>query len=308
MNKMKRGELFKTVLSSILILVMLSVLLVGASAEVLANETDKANTPALTNIGFMRNPPKELKEKFPMCDAFLKVEWIDKEKKIGYSNYEAKIKGKKRMIWALVSLNDEAPSRGLDVYQYKRQGRLKEIFEMFKYGKIEGGGSGLISIYKGKSVTIYNRVPDDDSLADHRCTVCIPYPDEQMVWIAEGKSVGQTYSEPQRKELSDRIKETSGRSFNNKWLESLWILDINFDGKEDFVLKRSFAATWSNKLYLGDSNYNYKDQEFQQIFPPSGRSCRISSLGRLPLTTDGKNYYISNQCNLTKLTSNPGKE
>jgi hypothetical protein len=36
--------------------------------------------PAITNIGFMESPPKELKEKFPMCDAFLKVEWIDKEK------------------------------------------------------------------------------------------------------------------------------------------------------------------------------------------------------------------------------------
>jgi hypothetical protein len=28
------------------------------------------------NIGFMKNPPKELKEKFPMCDQFLDVKWI----------------------------------------------------------------------------------------------------------------------------------------------------------------------------------------------------------------------------------------
>ena len=28
------------------------------------------------NIGFMKNPPKELKEKFPKCDQFLDVNWI----------------------------------------------------------------------------------------------------------------------------------------------------------------------------------------------------------------------------------------
>ncbi|MDY0384574.1 hypothetical protein [Trichlorobacter sp.] len=28
------------------------------------------------NIGFMKNPPKELKEKFPMCEQFLDVKWI----------------------------------------------------------------------------------------------------------------------------------------------------------------------------------------------------------------------------------------
>jgi hypothetical protein len=51
--------------------------------------------PPITNVGFMENPPKELKEKFPMCDAFLKVEWIDKEKKVGYSEYEFYNQGKK---------------------------------------------------------------------------------------------------------------------------------------------------------------------------------------------------------------------
>jgi hypothetical protein len=265
--------------------------------------------PVPENIGFMKNPPKELKEKFPMCDAFLNVEWINKERNIGYSNYEVIIKGKKRMMWALVTLNNEVPSYDWDVYQYKKQGRLKEIFEMLKHGEDKGNIFVMTPTYKGKSVDIHQRSPnDDDSFADHRCTVCIPYPDKQRVWIAEGRSVEQTYSAAQRKELSDRIKETAGRPFDpekDKWLQSLWILDVNFDGKEDYVLPDSFVVTWSKKLYLADRVY--KNEGFQYTFPPNGRTCYVKSL-KYPLTTDGRNYYIANQCNLTELTSQSGKE
>lgn len=93
----------------------------------------------IDNIGFMKNPPKELREKFPMCDAFLKVKWIDKEKKIGYSRYDFFVDGKKRgRITALVYLGDYMPSLDLDLYNYTKQGTLQKIFSFIKAGKKVG--------------------------------------------------------------------------------------------------------------------------------------------------------------------------
>jgi len=309
MNNVSPG--YKTIRKLILVMVALMVVLTAGVASVPACAADdkiinkNKGNPVPENIGFMKNPPKELTEKFPMCDAFLNVEWINKEKNIGYSNYEVIIKDKKKMMWALVTLNGDVPSYAWDVYQYKKQGRLKEVFEILKYGEDKGDIGVMIPTYKGKSVEIYPMVAvlDEGSLADYKCTVCIPYPDKQRVWIAEGKSVKQTYSAARRKELSGRIKEIAGRSFDpekNQWLDSLWVLDVNFDGKDDFVLERSFLVTWSNTLYLGQSVY--KNDGFQLTFPPNARTCYVKSL-KYPLTTDGRNYYIANQCNLTELTS-----
>jgi hypothetical protein len=69
----------------------------GRSAlETSPKEPGKATvTTVLTNIGFMKSPPKELKKRFPMCDAFFKVEWIE-EKRIGYSRYDLYRDGKKK--------------------------------------------------------------------------------------------------------------------------------------------------------------------------------------------------------------------
>lgn len=281
-------------------------------AETIAKDAGakKDVPPFLDNIGFMKNPPKKLREKFPMCNAFLKVEWIDRDKKIGYTEYEARLFNDKgilqndiKKVWALVNLDDEWPSYTLDVYQYKQQRRMKELYEIVKYGKPTRVPMHFAIKYKGDLTVFYD--PISPVLSDHQQTVCIAYPDKQRAWIVEGKSVKQTYSSERRDELSKKIKE-SGKPFSNKWLESLWILDINFDGKEDFVIEESFVATWSNKLYLGDRVY--KHPGFQLIFQPNGRSCRLNTFGTFPLTTDGKNYYISNQCNLTELTSNSEKE
>ncbi|OHB60596.1 MAG: hypothetical protein A2167_07995 [Planctomycetes bacterium RBG_13_46_10] len=317
-----KNELFpnyKTIHRLILVMVALVVgLTIGlASVPVFAADEKIINkekgNPVPENIGFMKNPPKELTEKFPMCDAFLNVEWINKEKKIGYSNYEVIIKGKKRMMWELVTLEGDRLFLGWDVYQYKRQGQLQEIFEMVKNGKVEGTRLVMILTYKGKSIEIHLRTPnDDDSLADHRCTVCVPYPDKKRVWIAEGKSIKQNYSAAQQKELFDRIEKAVGKPINlndpvqKEWFESLYILDVNFDGKEDIVFKKSFFVTSHNMLYNVEHVYKYED-EYQFTFPPTGRTCHVKSRF-FPLTTDGKNYYIDNQCNLTALTSKAEKE
>jgi hypothetical protein len=167
-NKILPG--YETIAKLILVMVVLAVGMTTGLASVLACAADEKiinkgkRNPVPENIGFMKKPPKELTEKFPMCDAFLNVEWINKEKNIGYSNYEVIIKGKKRMMWALVTLNDDIPTYGWDVYQYKQQGGLKEIFEMIKYGEDKGNIFVMIPTYKGISVKIYARIPKKGTL------------------------------------------------------------------------------------------------------------------------------------------------
>jgi hypothetical protein len=196
----------------------------------------------------MEIPPKALKEKFPMCDAFLKVEWINKEKKIGYSNYEAILKNKKnqitgkKMMWALVVL--DVPRIDYDVSYYKQQGRLKEIFDGVRNGEVEGA-IPLVITYKGKTNHLHAGGAVNDEafhplLSDHQKTVCVVYPNEQRAWIVEEKSAQKIYDNAYRKDF------------------------------------------------------------------PANRTCSIKP-GPRYLTTDGKSYYINNQCNLTEVTSPPVK-
>jgi hypothetical protein len=58
------------------------------SSYLVAAERATTNPSVISNMGFESNPSPRLKAKFPMCDAFLKVTWIDKKKNIGYSHYE----------------------------------------------------------------------------------------------------------------------------------------------------------------------------------------------------------------------------
>lgn len=270
--------------------------------------------PHVSNIGFMENPSKELREKFPMCDAFLKVKWIDKEKKIGYSNYEAIIKTKegnfkeKKIVWALVDL--DVPGIDYDVYQYKMQGRLEEVFDMVRNGKVRVGIPMMID-YEGKRILLYSGATVNYGgtrpvLGDNRQTICVAYPDEQQAWIVEGKNVKQSYTAKQVAELAEKIKLETGKPIPRERIESLWLLDINFDGKEDFIFEGTFLFSKQDHMYLWESKFQYPYFIFS--FPSSSRDCRTKGLLRYELTTDGKNYFYFNQCNLSELTTLSEKE
>ncbi len=160
--------------------------------------------PDATNSGFMKNPPKVLKEKFPMCDAFLKVTWIDKEKNIGYSHYDFYIgnrKSKKR-AFALVHIDERYPRFDYDLEPYRKQGHLNEVFAIIKRGQVTFPASSVF--IEGDSRPDFLQGTHDARLGDfssiegfsgqltptnNRKTVCIPYPDNQRMWIAEGKSL-----------------------------------------------------------------------------------------------------------------------
>jgi hypothetical protein len=273
---------------------------------------EEPTSSALNNIGFIKTPPKELTAKFPMCDAFLNVDWIDKEKKIGYTNYEAIIKTKdgrfkgRKKVWALVDLDSQRID--YDVYQYKRKGRLNEVFTAVRKGKVSVGIPMMIS-YKGKSIVLYagktvNYGSSLPLLSDNRQTVCVSYPDGQRAWIYEGKNVAQTYDEKQFDDLAKQVDQADGDEVPRKRIKALWLLDVNHDGKSDFVFEQSFFYSMPDRIYaMGRTT---KDPNFEFDFPPTGRTCSLKIEIAYPLITDGKNYYfhtINNDCNLTELTT-----
>ncbi len=297
---------------------LLLLLLPGTACSASDNNTkniggssEKLLSTDVTNIGFVKNPPKRLTDKFPMCDAFLKVDWIDKKKKIGYSYYEAIRKTKdgkfkdKKMMSALVDL--DVPRIDYDVYQYKKQGRLEEVFEAVRRGKVSVGIPMMIN-YKGETTKLYpGKAVNYDAihplLSDHQQMVCAVYPDEQHAWVIEMKSIVHAYSSDQIEELSEKTKE-SGRVIPPGVAKDFFVIDVNFDGKDDYIFDNSYFLmySWGNKLY--QVQYSFDALGFINLtFPPNERQCRISRAGAISIITDGQSYSLNQQCEITEMTS-----
>jgi hypothetical protein len=295
---------YKTICNLILVMMALttglaSVQALAANEKIINKEKDN---PVLENIGFMKNPPKELTEKFPMCDAFLKIEWIDKEKKIGYSRYDLYKDGKKdgQMV-VLVYLTQYYPHFNYDLNEYKRSGQLKAIFSFIREGKIVGD-EALLTIRQGnKKITFFPHTPEGATFSDNRQNVCIPYPDNQLAWIVEGRQVGKIFTDQQIKERWEKLQKSfSGLQISR--FKEMNVIDFNNDGSDDYF----FYFPWFS--------YSHKDQYFEieksgagykyieLLFPHSRKTCKLQPHGLDYLTTDGKNYFLSNQCNLTELT------
>jgi hypothetical protein len=273
---------------------------VCAADEKIINK-EKGN-PVPENTGFMKNPPKELTEKFPMCDAFLKVEWIDKEKKIGYSRYDLYKDGKKdgQMV-VLIYLNQYYPHFDYDLNEYKRSGQLKAIFSFIREGTIVGD-EVLLTIRQGnKKITFFPHTPEGVTFSDNRQNVCIPYPDSQLAWIVEGRQVGKVFNEEKILEIYKILEKTfPGMQISSfkKWN----VFDLNGDTVEDYYpnddwIVYSFAGQYFQMTKI-DASYRY----IKYSFAHSKKMCELKPRGLYYFTTDGKNYFLSNQCNLTELT------
>jgi len=243
-----------------------------------------------------------------MCDAFLKMEWIDKGKKIGYSRYDLYKDGKKdgQMV-VLVYLNQYYPHFDYDLNNYKRDGKLKDIFSFIREGTIVGD-EALLTIRQGnKKVTFFPHTPEGATFSDNRQNVCIPYPDNQLAWIVEGRQVGKIFTDQQIKERYENLQKSLPGLQISRFKE-MNAIEMNNDGSDDYF----FYFPWLS--------YSHKDQYFEieksgagykyieLYFPHSKNKCKLQPHGLDYLTTNGKNYFLSNQCNLTELTSQTRKE
>lgn len=266
--------------------------------------------PDVSNIGLMKNPPKELKEKFPMCDAFLKVEWIDKEKMAGYSEYELYNQGKRinRVARALIYLDKDHPVFNVNLDEFRKKGKLKDTFELIKLGEFEhqDPGFGLILDVERNGTNYQYTFRDIRSdwdmplltLADHKMNVCIPYPDNQRMYIAEQKTINDIHDIDRK------------RAEMKKWIANLsfWDdytpLDLNFDGKEDYLTGTSIIYSHDGKYFEMKIIDPSDSQNSKLTSPTTGKSCEFRHLwgGAHYFTTEGKDVFIDNQCSLTELT------
>jgi len=166
-----------------------------AASYVVAEETTPLNPSVLRNIGFESTQSANLKKKFPVCDAFLKVTWIDRQKKIGYSSYEYFYDDTdaRKIALALVDIDEYFPDFTYDLAGYKKDGRLEEIFSFIRRGKVYFADSTL-SIVLAKKGPKHSDIKEDflpiedfSTLARDKLNVCIAYPNGKRMWIAEGK-------------------------------------------------------------------------------------------------------------------------
>jgi hypothetical protein len=276
---------------------------------------DDPSTSAIDNIGFIKNPPKELREKFPMCDAFLKVEWIDTEKRVGYSEYEFYNQGKKvhRIAHALVYLDSEHPVFDINMDEFRKKGKLTDTFDLIRRGEFEDQEPQLELTLDAErngtnfEYTFSSILSDWDmpqmTLAENKLNVCIPYPGNQRMYFAEQKRLGMITSSG---ELERKLGEL------RKWIgelppaDTMYSLDVNFDGEEDYLSINSLIYSHNGRYYQMQFPWRESQDSANKKLtsPTNGKTCVYQTFwpDSYYLTTDGRNIFIDNQCSLTELT------
>ena len=290
------------------ILILLFSFMVGmttGSAEENKNTLD-GKSDEITNIGFEKNPPATWVNKFPMCEKFLKVEWIDKEKKIGFSKYDVYQNGKKNgQMTVLIYLNKYFPGYDYDVCKYSKNKKLEELFEFIKKGDIVGRDEQLQIKNKNKVVTFWSAIPLNPvkaTIADNTISLCVVYPKEDLAWVVEGKKVSKAYS---KNEINVKLKEL------NKYIpglvasafEEFIVLDVNHDGKDDYVY-RGMIYSMKDQYFVRKrikSFYQGGEKYVVYLFPHNNKKCVIKEFSNY-IVTDGKDYILSNKCDLTEFS------
>jgi hypothetical protein len=290
-------------------------LLLFVTVPALTDEGGAKGVPsAITNVGFLKDAPETLRKKFSMCDAFLKVEWIDKNKKIGYSRYDFYRDGKKYggMTWAMVHLDEDHPAYDYNLERYrKKKGGLKELFAFIKRGTVAFDRSNVIIENEQDGKTVgeeFTSIKADWNaplltLADARMTVCIPYPDNRRMFIAEMKEVKKIYGETEIKAKVEEIRKSLPNLQYPELFGSYNAIDVNLDGKEDYVGLPFIVYSHGNQYYGMEVRGPRQDDAYTKVTSPTAKgSCELLVLGDLYLTTDGENFYLNNKCKLTEFT------
>lgn len=261
--------------------------------------------PNITNIGFMKNPPQKLKNKFPMCDAFLKVTWIDKKKKIGYSEYNLYNHGgskDKQKFLGLIILDENRPTYYFDIKKWKNKEKLQKLFSLLKQGTIDLPFAEyhlIIETKKSEKIELIPVTSPIGSFAKELLNVCIPYPDNQRMWIVEMRDPEKTHTAQELEEITRKIKIWSP---NFSSAHQITILDINFDGIDDYY---SVPTVISNGMQYFETLkpvwiHTYDNNYGQFYMSNTKKICKPNLLFQDGyLTTDGKNYFFNNLCNLT---------
>lgn len=169
------------------------------------------------NIGFKKGVPKELKQKFPICDEFLDVKWIDKKRYIGKLKTNYYVNNENRGIqYFLVNAEGMGSDTSTDpwvFYSSNEQRYNSKAFEKFIQQADYSIAKGTwLTAKKGKKKEEFTQFslpfhPKGDkeftmkSFAGFTKNICLLYPDDKAVLIVEGKKPFQV------EHLTGEIKE-----------------------------------------------------------------------------------------------------
>ena len=287
-----------------------------------AAESDATNaTPKIDNVGFMNNPPKELVDRFPMCDEFLNVEWIDEDKRIGlaiYSLYKQDGKIGVKYAKSIIDLDPEymywrysaneyylteTKSSGDQKVVFKKRG-LKNIFQFIQKGSVVRHNI-LLRVENGDEsieLTPVDDYPGNWTLANYKKNICIVYPNNKNAWLVEKKFATASNKETIKKKLTNAHfwNEDFYSKFFNDWFEQgIFPVDLNKDGIQDYFSGTTSVYSVGNEYYQvvpGDDDHTY------YFFPPHDKKCQLLAPMGFTLTTNGTTYLLNNQCSLKEMT------
>ena len=255
-----------------------------------------------------------------MCNEFLSVTWIDKKRRFGYSHFQlyspnGKLDSHESI--GLIHLDKYSPRFDYNLGIWLEQRKPDDVFSVIQNGRIINQGINWPELtfeqLNGKQITFQSfshyRDLQPATLSDNFKNVCIPYPDGQLMWIAEYKHAEKVYSHDEIMEKSRKAAPFLQQFIAEENLipdEMIRLLsaglDVNFDGIEDY-LGGVFIYSNKGQYYLMTPMWRGQlDNNFGKFkFPPTNRTCEIL-LPAFYVTTDGKSYFLNNQCNLTVLT------
>lgn len=258
------------------------------------------------NIGFKKGKDREvLKTKYPMCNEFLDVKWIDEEKEItvveGINNTKriskgigkiklqlykkGKVKGE---IYALV--NDNRITYQITKKEYES----KEFADYLRKIKMTNYGSMIILSDKNKKRKIHSYLAFD-SLSYDNVNVCIPYsehivfskitrPFKKYPWIS------LPIDEKKKKLVKDfLIKNFLTIESVDNAIVRIKEIDLNRDGIVDYFDGDTIH------VYSANNKYQYKAFGYFEF-------CKKKRCCNSPLMFKNEDYLLGHgNCNLTKL-------
>jgi len=293
---------------------ILQVLLISTS--LFADIKQELKKTVTENSSFIQGDVAEnLKNKYPLCDRFLKVLWLEGEGKEqrGLLQIEFIKKGKKETlsrVFVRVLKNGSIDG----IYRFKSDTGTKEwrqIIADMKPSRVHSYE------YNNTKIDIKNILSGHTTLAEHQSNVCIEAPKKDIALLIEHKRLDATYDN------TLAIISQNVKNFRKDHLQhGAFSFDVNHDEHEDFIYHKTYPHliySVNGTYYESKKNYSMEKRIIDIVFPPENRHCLLHELdtegryledGDEYYYTDGTNIYykMHNQvCNLTTLTQQKGK-
>ena len=269
-----------------------------------------SSSSEIYNQGFISEPSQALKDKFPLCDRFLDVEWINRSLGVGYLKHDIYKNGKYlgQMESQIIMPPDadvyHRPWDRIELYDFKKNGEIDQLFEIIRSSKDaaeykEKYEESDFKSYKGPQYII-----DDYSYSDFNFNVCLPYPNDDIMWVVEKKGAGKVLSQKEL-ERHFEVRKNMVPGYTMEWLKKQTVMDINHDGVDDYLGGSTVFSISYKKQYFEvlKRNTGYDKKGSFSVIGTKNLSykCKVYRIGRYFLTTDGEFLYLNNQCNLSKL-------